>query len=112
MHRRYRPWHYEERIQRIHAAMPQAAIGADVLVGFPAAGETDEDFDNRALIERLPLLPARLYLFSRPGTPSAQMPEQAAGPAQPPAQPRVLRELAARKRSFGRSSARRCALSP
>ena len=42
MHRRYRPWHYADRIERIRRAMPDAAIGADVMVGFP--GETDDAF--------------------------------------------------------------------
>ncbi len=100
MHRRYRPWHYEDRIQRIHAAMPQAAIGADVMVGFP--GESDEDFEQtRAFIERLPFTYLHVFTYSsRPGTPSAQM------PAQVPVhlareRNRVLRELAAgKKRSF------------
>jgi threonylcarbamoyladenosine tRNA methylthiotransferase MtaB len=100
MHRRYRPWHYEGRIQRIHAAMPQAAIGADVMVGFP--GESDEDFEQtRAFIDRLPFTYLHVFTYSsRPGTPSAQM------PAQVPVhlareRNRVLRELAARKkRSF------------
>ncbi len=51
MHRKYRPWHYADRIERIRRAMPDAAIGADVMVGFP--GETDDDFEQtRALIER------------------------------------------------------------
>jgi threonylcarbamoyladenosine tRNA methylthiotransferase MtaB len=97
MHRRYRPWHYADRIERIHAAMPQAAIGADVMVGFP--GETDEDFDEtRALIKRLPFTYLHVFTYSsRPGTPSAAM------PAQVPAvvmkeRNRVLREMAARKR--------------
>ena len=100
MHRRYRPWHYEDRIQRIHAAMPKAAIGADVMVGFP--GESEEDFEQtRAFIERLPFTYLHVFTYSsRPGTPSAQM------PAQVPVhlareRNRVLRELAARKkRSF------------
>ena len=35
MHRKYRPWHYREKIEKIRAAMPAAAIGADVMVGFP-----------------------------------------------------------------------------
>ncbi len=100
MHRRYRPWHYEDRIQRIHAAMPQAAIGADVMVGFP--GESDEDFEEtRAFIERLPFTYLHVFTYSsRPGTPSAQMPEQV--PVhQARERNRVLRELAARKkRSF------------
>jgi threonylcarbamoyladenosine tRNA methylthiotransferase MtaB len=100
MHRRYRPWHYEDRIQRIHAAMPTAAIGADVMVGFP--GESEEDFERtRAFIERLSFTYLHVFTYSsRPGTPSASM------PAQVPVhhareRNRVLRELAARKkRSF------------
>ena len=100
MHRRYRPWHYEDRIQCIHAAMPQAAIGADVMVGFP--GETDEDFEQtRALIERLPFTYLHVFTYSsRPGTPSAGMPEQV--PVHRARERnRILRELAAqKKRSF------------
>ena len=100
MHRRYRPWHYEDRIERIHAAMPQAAIGADVMVGFP--GETDEDFEQtRALIECLPFTYLHVFTYSsRPGTPSAEMPEQV--PVQRARERnRILRELAAsKKRSF------------
>src|SRR5262249_9318515 len=50
MHRKYRPWHYREKILKIRAAMPTAAIGADVMVGFP--GETDLDFEEtRHMIE-------------------------------------------------------------
>jgi len=97
MHRRYRPWHYEDRIQRIHAAMPTAAIGADVMVGFP--GESEEDFEQtRAFIERLPFTYLHVFTYSsRPGTPSAQMPAQV--PVQKARERnRVLRELAARKK--------------
>jgi threonylcarbamoyladenosine tRNA methylthiotransferase MtaB len=100
MHRRYRPWHYEDRIQRIHAAMPQAAIGADVMVGFP--GESDEDFEQtRSFIERLPFTYLHVFTYSsRPGTPSAQMPNQV--PVhQARERNRVLRELAMlKKRAF------------
>ena len=76
MHRKYRPWHYADRIERIRRAMPDAAIGADVMVGFP--GETDDDFEQtRALIERLPFTYLHVFTYSsRPGTPSAEMPEQ------------------------------------
>jgi len=97
MHRRYRPWHYEDRIQRIHTAMPDAAIGADVMVGFP--GESDDDFEQtRAFIERLPFTYLHVFTYSsRPGTPSAQMPGQV--PVHHARERnRVLRELAARKK--------------
>jgi len=97
MHRRYRPWHYEDRIQRIHAAMPTAAIGADVMVGFP--GESEEDFEQtRSFIERLPFTYLHVFTYSsRPGTPSASMPAQV--PVHKARERnRVLRELAARKK--------------
>src|SRR5580704_15294474 len=53
VHRKYRPWHYRAKIEKIRAAMPGAAIGADVMVGFP--GETDAEFEaTRKMIEELP----------------------------------------------------------
>ncbi len=97
MHRKYRPWHYADRIERIRQAMPDAAIGADVMVGFP--GESDDDFEQtRALIERLPFTYLHVFTYSsRPGTPSAAMPDQV--PVQVARERnRVLRELAARKK--------------
>jgi threonylcarbamoyladenosine tRNA methylthiotransferase MtaB len=97
MHRKYRPWHYADRIQKIRAAMPAAAIGADVMVGFP--GETDEQFEEtRAFIESLPFTYLHVFTYSsRPGTPSASMPEQVRGDVTRERN-RVLRELAARKK--------------
>jgi len=76
MHRKYRPWHYRERIEKIHAAMPTAAIGADVMTGFP--GETDAEFEStRRLIADLPLTYLHVFTYSaRPGTPAAAMPNQ------------------------------------
>ena len=97
MHRKYRPWHYADRIERIRNAMPDAAIGADVMVGFP--GESDDDFEQtRALIERLPFTYLHVFTYSsRPGTPSAEMAEQV--PVQVARERnRVLRELIARKK--------------
>ena len=96
MHRRYRPWHYAEKIRKIHEAMPDAAIGADVMVGFP--GETDELFeDSRSFIERLPFTYLHVFTYSsRPGTPSASMPDQV--PVHVARERnRVLRDLAAEK---------------
>jgi threonylcarbamoyladenosine tRNA methylthiotransferase MtaB len=76
MHRRYRPWHYREKIEKIRAAMPTAAIGADVMVGFPA--ETDAEFeDTRRTIEDLPFTYLHVFTYSaRPGTPAAAMRNQ------------------------------------
>jgi len=96
MHRRYRPWHYAEKIRKIREAMPDAAIGADVMAGFP--GETDELFEeSRIFIERLPFTYLHVFTYSsRPGTPSAAMPNQV--PVHVARERnRVLRELAAEK---------------
>jgi len=96
MHRKYRPWHYAEKIRKIHEAMPRAAIGADVMVGFP--GETDELFEeSRSFIEHLPFTYLHVFTYSsRPGTPSAAMPDQV--PVHVARERnRVLRELAAAK---------------
>ncbi len=97
MHRKYRPWHYRERIEKIRAAMPSAAIGADVMVGFP--GESDADFDEtRGMIEALPFTYLHVFTYSaRPGTPAAEMRNQV--PVQLARERnRILRELAARKK--------------
>jgi len=96
MHRSYRPWHYAEKIRKIREAMPDAAIGADVMVGFP--GETDELFEeSRSFIEHLPFTYLHVFTYSsRPGTPSAAMPDQV--PVHTARERnRVLRELAAEK---------------
>jgi threonylcarbamoyladenosine tRNA methylthiotransferase MtaB len=96
MHRKYRPWHYAEKIRKIREVMPDAAIGADVMVGFP--GETDELFEeSRSFIERLPFTYLHVFTYSsRPGTPSAAMPDQV--PVHVARERnRVLRELAAEK---------------
>jgi threonylcarbamoyladenosine tRNA methylthiotransferase MtaB len=68
MHRWYRAEHYAERIALIHRLLPDAAIGADVIVGFP--GETDADFRATCeFIERLPFSYLHVFSFSaRPGT--------------------------------------------
>ncbi|MBV9342137.1 MAG: tRNA (N(6)-L-threonylcarbamoyladenosine(37)-C(2))-methylthiotransferase MtaB [Acidobacteria bacterium] len=97
MRRRYRPWHYREKILNIRAAMPTAAIGADVMVGFP--GESEADFDEtRAMIEELPLTYLHVFTFSaRPGTAAATLgnplPAEVAGERS-----RILRDLGTRKK--------------
>ncbi len=97
MHRKYRPWHYREKIEQIRAAMPAAAIGADVMVGFP--GETESEFEEtRRMIEDLPFTYLHVFTYSaRPGTPAADMPRQV--PVQVARERnRVLRELAEEKK--------------
>ncbi len=102
MRRRYRTRHYAQRLRAIHEALPDAAIGADVMVGFP--GETDADFaQTRDFIERMPLTYLHVFTFSpREGT------EAAAHAAHVPKSVKkkrnaILRELSARKnRAFRR----------
>ncbi len=98
MHRKYRPWHYREKITKIRNAMPSAAIGADVMVGFP--GETELEFaETQRMIEDLPFTYLHVFTYSpRPGTPAAthinQVPVAVARDRN-----QVLREIAAAKRT-------------
>ncbi len=96
MHRRYRPRHYANRVQESRRLMPWAAIGADVMVGFP--GETDDEFEqSRAFIESLPFTYLHVFTYSaRPGTPAADQADQVPMPVRKQRN-RVLRELAAEK---------------
>ena len=103
MHRKYRPWHYRQKIEAIRVAMPSAAIGADVMVGFP--GETAAEFEEtRRMVEELPFTYLHVFTYSpRPGTPAAamrnQLPVQVARERN-----RILRDLAAEKKlAFMRS---------
>lgn len=81
MHRRYRPWHYAERVAAIRALLPDAAIGADVMVGFP--GETDALFEESfRFIDAQPFTYLHLFPFSaRPGTPAWELHRQQPVPA-------------------------------
>jgi threonylcarbamoyladenosine tRNA methylthiotransferase MtaB len=96
MHRRYRPRHYADRVLKARALMPDAAIGADVMVGFP--GETAEEFEeNRQFIASLPFTYLHVFTYSaRPGTPAAAAEAQVPMPVRKERN-RVLRELAAEK---------------
>ena len=71
MNRRYWTRHYAERLLAIREQIPNAAIGADVMVGFP--GETDQDHAaSLRFIESLPHTYLHIFPFSaRPGTPAA-----------------------------------------
>jgi threonylcarbamoyladenosine tRNA methylthiotransferase MtaB len=100
MHRKYRPRHYAARILKARELMPDAAIGADVMVGFP--GETEDDFEEgRCFIDSLPFTYLHVFTYSeRPGTPAAQHAEAVPIPVRK-ARNRILRELAdAKNREF------------
>ncbi len=102
MRRRYRVRHYAQRIEKARALMPEASIGADVMVGFP--GEEDAEFEQtRDFIARAPFTYLHVFSYSsRPGTEASEM------SAEPPKSSkkernRVLRELAAEKNLAFRS---------
>lgn len=96
MHRKYRPRHYADRVTKARTLMPDAAIGADVMVGFP--GETDAEFaETFRFIDELPFTYLHVFTYSaRPGTPAAGAPEQVPMPVRKQRN-RELRELADRK---------------
>ena len=96
MFRKYRPRHYADRIHKARALMPDCAVGADVMVGFP--GETDAEFEaSRAFIDSLPFTYLHVFTYSaRPGTPAAGHDSQTPPPVRKERN-RILRELAARK---------------
>ncbi len=95
MHRKYRPRHYADRIRKARALMPDCAVGADVMTGFP--GETDDEFEeSRAFIESLPFTYLHVFTYSeRPGTPAAE--SEQVPVAVRKQRTHVLRDLAARK---------------
>ena len=103
MHRKYRPRHYADRVMKARQLMPDAAIGADVMVGFP--GETDELFEeSRQFIEAMPFTYLHVFTYSeRPGTPAASMPGVVAMRVRKDRN-RILRDLANDKNAAFRRS--------
>jgi threonylcarbamoyladenosine tRNA methylthiotransferase MtaB len=103
MHRWYRTELYAERVGVIRRLLPHAAIGADVIVGFP--GETEDDFRATVeCIERLPCTYLHVFSFSaRPGTRAEKL-----GASVPPQiireRARELRALSAKKSNTFRAS--------
>jgi threonylcarbamoyladenosine tRNA methylthiotransferase MtaB len=68
MHRWYRAEHYAARVDVLREYLPDAAIGADVIAGFPGESEADHRA-TLSFIERLPLTYLHVFSFSkRPGT--------------------------------------------
>jgi tRNA-2-methylthio-N6-dimethylallyladenosine synthase len=76
MRRSYRADRYLGIIDKVRAAIPDAAITTDLIVGFP--GETEEDFQATLdVVERSRFAAAFTFQYSiRPGTPAAEMPDQ------------------------------------
>lgn len=93
MNRRYGPGEYGRLIEKIRQKIPLAAIGADVMAGFP--GEDPAAHENTlALIGRLPLTYLHVFPYSRrPGTAAAGFRDHLP--------PGVIKERASRLRTLG-----------
>jgi len=76
MRRSYRSDKYLGILERVRAAMPNAAISTDIIVGFP--GETEEDFqETMRVVREARFAVAYTFQYSkRPGTPAADLPDQ------------------------------------
>jgi threonylcarbamoyladenosine tRNA methylthiotransferase MtaB len=79
-------------VERLHAARPEIAIGADLIAGFPT--ETEAMFANTlALIADCGIVHPHIFPYSpREGTPAARMPQ---------VEPEVVKARAARLRAAG-----------
>lgn len=97
MNRTYTAGAYGELVHRVHGILPDAAIGADVLTGFP--GEDRAAFEEtRRLVESLPLSYVHAFPFSkRPHTLAAARGETVTAPEKAE-RVRAIREIGERKR--------------
>jgi threonylcarbamoyladenosine tRNA methylthiotransferase MtaB len=101
MFRKYRTRHYASRVELARRLMPEAAIGADVMTGFP--GETEAEFrETVRFVEEQPFTYLHVFTYSeRPGTAAADAGGGDRGDAVPVAvrreRTRLLRALSERK---------------
>jgi threonylcarbamoyladenosine tRNA methylthiotransferase MtaB len=98
MRRPYTSSYYRQLVGRIRTVLPDAAIGSDVIVGFP--GETERHFaELTALLEDLPLTHLHVFPYSdRPGTDASRLFPKVDG--------RVIRERARVIREIGERMSR------
>ncbi len=98
MARRYRRSLFADKVALIRHHIPHAAIGADVIVGFP--GETDIDADDtRGFIEGLDLSYLHVFTYSeRPGTKAVDLPGKVK-PADAERRSKALLEISTAKRN-------------
>jgi threonylcarbamoyladenosine tRNA methylthiotransferase MtaB len=96
MFRKYRTRHYATRIELARRLMPHAAIGADIMTGFP--GETDAEFaETVRFVEEQPFTYLHVFTYSeRPGTAAVQLPHPVPMHVRRE-RTRILRELSDRK---------------
>jgi threonylcarbamoyladenosine tRNA methylthiotransferase MtaB len=95
MRRPYTIERYADIVDDIRERVPHAAIGTDVIVGFP--GETDADFDELThYLEASPITHIHVFPYSdRPGTEASSMPGKVHGT--------VIKERGARIREISRT---------
>jgi len=93
MRRNYNTRSYRRIIDKTFLALPHAAVGTDIMVGFP--GEGDKEFNNTlALLRDLPLAYLHVFPYSeRPQTAAQQLPDKVPAP--------VKKERAAVLRNLG-----------
>ena len=104
MHRPYTREFFNNLVLKIHKSIPDAAIGVDILAGFP--GETDKAFENTySLIKELPVTYLHVFPFSpRQGTPAAKYPYQISPAIVKPETARLRKLGALKKKAFYSSS--------
>jgi threonylcarbamoyladenosine tRNA methylthiotransferase MtaB len=97
MKRPYSPDDYLRVASEVTRRFPDAALGADVIVGFP--GETDTEFEETfAFIEQAPLTYLHVFSYSdRPGTAASSM--------RPKVHPETIHERSMRLRALGHHKA-------
>lgn len=96
MKRRYRSALYRQRVEYIHAQMPDAAVGADVITGFP--GEDDAAFNETyRFLESLPLAYLHVFTYSERANTEAQLLPDKVNPQVSKERTRLLRQLSDQK---------------
>ena len=76
MKRNYTSRFYRELLEQIAKQVPDIALGADIIVGYPGEGEK-EFLNTMRLVEQSPLTHLHVFTYSpRPGTPAAEMKAQ------------------------------------
>jgi threonylcarbamoyladenosine tRNA methylthiotransferase MtaB len=97
MHRWYRTEHYARRVKLIREFLPHAAIGADVIAGFPGETEADHEATLR-FIDSLSFTYLHVFSYSsRPGTKAAVLESQISG--------EIIHRRATELRALGESKA-------
>jgi threonylcarbamoyladenosine tRNA methylthiotransferase MtaB len=100
MRRNYDTVYYRELLMKVRERLPDAALGSDIIVGFP--GETDEAFERSLeFFAASPLTYFHVFPYSlRRGTVAASLPDHADGHVKKQ-RSRIMRELgASKKRDF------------